>query len=136
MVRWPLPLVPMPEHHAMSGPASEHGKGSPARPPSSYVVNGPPTPDPLVAQVIREIAERWQRGERPAVEEFLARYPELARRPEAAIDLIYEEVCLRQDAGEEVDEEEVYRRFPQWRAPLEVLLHCDRILTSSSAAPQ
>src|SRR5262249_12627867 len=97
--------------------------------------NGPPGPDPRVAQVIREMSQCWQRGERPTAEEFLARYPELARQPEAAIDLIYEEACLRQDAGLPVDEADFLRRCPQWRRQLEALLRCDRILRASSPGP-
>jgi serine/threonine protein kinase/tetratricopeptide (TPR) repeat protein len=63
-------------------------------------------------------------------EEFLARYPDLQQRPEAAIDLVYEEVCLRQDAGLAVSEADLLRRFPQWRSQLEVLVRCDRILNA------
>ncbi len=54
----------------------------------------------------------WRRGERPPAEEILARHPELG--DDAAIRLIYEEVCLRQEAGHQVDPAEIARRFPQW----------------------
>jgi serine/threonine protein kinase/Flp pilus assembly protein TadD len=89
--------------------------------------------DPSSSPLVDEMVRRWRAGERPTAEEYLARHPELARQPETAIDLIYEEVCLRQDGGEEVDEEAVYRRFPQWRAQLEILLRCDQILAAASA---
>jgi hypothetical protein len=49
-----------------------------------------------VAQLVEEFAAAWERGERPAAEVFLDRHPGLTIQPEAAIRLIYEEVCLRQ----------------------------------------
>ncbi len=50
---------------------------------------------------VDEMVAAWRRGERPLAEEFLARHPELGE--DAAIRLIYEEVCLRQEAGLAVD---------------------------------
>ncbi len=82
------------------------------------------------------MAERWKTGECPAAEVFLAQHLELRLHPEAAIDLIYEEICQRQDHGQDVNEEEILRRFPEWRVQLEILLHCDRILESGLPAPQ
>ncbi len=52
---------------------------------------------PLVERLAHEMADRWQQGDRPLVEEFLDRHPELADDPQAALRLIYEEVCLRQE---------------------------------------
>ena len=51
-------------------------------------------------------------------------------------DLIYEELCLRQEHGLEVPLEQVLQRFPQWRPQLEVLFDCQRLLGSRPAAPQ
>ena len=65
----------------------------------------------------------WRRGERPLAEEILADHPELG--DEAAIRLIYEEVCLRLEAGQTVDPAEIVRRFPHWRSELEILLDCE-----------
>jgi serine/threonine protein kinase/tetratricopeptide (TPR) repeat protein len=72
------------------------------------------------------MAAAWERGEQVTVESLLSAHPELSA--EAAIRLIYEEVCLRRDAGEEVGTAEVARRFPRWKNELEVLLDCDRLL--------
>jgi len=87
------------------------------------------------ARVIEELAAAWRRGERPTAEVFLDRHPWLATQPEAAIRLIYEEVCLRQNEGQEVRLSELVRRFPRWRTELEVLLDCDRLLGSVSGPP-
>src|SRR5262249_25754926 len=75
-----------------------------------------------------KMARRWKQGERPLAEEFLNAHPELWNNPEAAADLIYEEMCLRQKYQEEIPSDELLRRFPQWRDQLEVLLHCHQLL--------
>jgi serine/threonine protein kinase/tetratricopeptide (TPR) repeat protein len=88
---------------------------------------GPP-PTELAERLAAEMARRWRDGERPSAEEFLGRHPELARHSEAAVDLIYQEVCLRQEHGQSVDPAAVLARFPQWRRQLGVLLDCHRLL--------
>jgi serine/threonine protein kinase/Flp pilus assembly protein TadD len=87
-----------------------------------------PPSDDLLGRLVAEMTAAWARGERPLAEDFLARYPHLWDEPEAAADLIYEEVCLRQQHGEGLGTEAVLARFPQWRAQLEVMLDCQRLL--------
>jgi serine/threonine protein kinase/Flp pilus assembly protein TadD len=82
----------------------------------------------LVEALLDEMRQRWQAGERPLVEEFLARHPELGDHPEAAAELIYEEVCLRQEYRVGGTGSDVVRRFPQWREPLRVLFNFHRLL--------
>jgi serine/threonine protein kinase len=94
-----------------------------------------PSADALAARLVQEMVEGWRRGARPLAEDFLERHPELRVRPEAAIDLIYEELCLRQEHGQEVSAEELLARFPQWRAELELLLDCQRLLGPPRLAP-
>ncbi len=72
------------------------------------------------------MAAAWDRGERPTAAESLAKNPGLDG--EAAVRLIYEEVCLRREAGLQLDTSEVVRRYPRWRADLEPLLGADRLL--------
>jgi hypothetical protein len=55
---------------------------------------------------------RWQRGERMLVEEYLARRPDLHGNAEGLLDLITNEVLLRQQAGETPALEEYQGRFP------------------------
>jgi serine/threonine protein kinase/Flp pilus assembly protein TadD len=83
-----------------------------------------------------QMAECWERGERPVAEEFLARHPALWQQPENAIDLIYEELSLRREYGAPTTPEDLFRRFPQWRAQLAVLLRCHEALETTLAAPQ
>ncbi|MBV8554932.1 MAG: protein kinase, partial [Planctomycetaceae bacterium] len=80
----------------------------------------------LATEQVEAMVAAWRRGERPQAEVFLARHPGLG--DEAAIRLIYEEVCLRQEAGLEVDPAEILGRFPKWRAKLEILLDCHRLM--------
>ncbi len=72
------------------------------------------------------MASALSRGELVSVEEVLACHPGID--DEAAIRLIYEEVCLRREAGQDVATTEVVNRFPRWKDELEVLLGCDRML--------
>src|ERR1700752_793489 len=89
----------------------------------------------LAAQLSEDMIQRWRQGERPLPEDFLARHPALWEHPEAASDLIYEELCLRQEYGPQVPLEQVLGRFPQWRPQLEVLFDCQRLLGPRPVAP-
>src|SRR5262245_46834883 len=80
----------------------------------------------LATQHVEEMVAAWRRGERPRAEDILALHPELG--DDAAIRLIYEEVCLRHEAGIEVDPTELARRFPRWADELALLLDCRRLI--------
>src|SRR5262249_61986737 len=56
--------------------------------------------DALAERLADEMRQRWRRGDRPLTEEFLDRHPDLRDKPGAAAELIYEEVCLREEFGE------------------------------------
>src|SRR5262249_47510936 len=60
---------------------------------------------------------------------------ELHETPEAAAELIYEEVCLRQENGQPAVPADILRRFPQWQAQLQVLLDCHQLMEAGAAAP-
>ncbi len=111
------------------------------QPPDTSASSRPPpgSVDPDVAtlseRLAAELADRWRRGERPRAEEYLDRHPGLWHEPEAAADLIYEEVCLRQEAGEADAAADALRRFPQWRAELELLLHFHNLIGPAQPPP-
>jgi WD40 repeat protein len=60
----------------------------------------------------------WERGECKPVEVYLEEHPELHTNPEAVVDLIYQEVLLRQQRGEGAELDEYRRRFPHYEAQL------------------
>jgi serine/threonine protein kinase/tetratricopeptide (TPR) repeat protein len=96
----------------------------------------PQAAEALAARLVEEMIERWRQGERLLPEDYFKQHPELWEHPEAAADLIYEELCLRQEYGPQVPVEQVLRRFPQWRPQLEVLFDCQRVLGPGCLAPE
>lgn len=64
--------------------------------------------------------ERWQRGDRAHVETYLRLVPELGTDGQRLLDLIYQEVLLREAAGESPAVEEYVRRFPELAEELRV----------------
>ena len=121
------------EDSSMSTDSMDSTRDWPA-PAVPEALGGWPGPDPassLATRHIEEMVAAWRRGERLRVEEILARHPDLG--DDAAIRLIYEEVCLRREAGLEVDTAELARRFPQWREGLAALLDCQRLMESALA---
>src|SRR5690242_4299925 len=72
----------------------------------------------LSGRLAQSMARRWREGEKPLAEDYLAQHPELLDQAEAVIDLVYGEICLRQEQGEEGASALVLARFPQWRAQL------------------
>jgi serine/threonine protein kinase/Tfp pilus assembly protein PilF len=112
----------------MDHPHSERFHGLPRSPLAPGLAT-------LAEHLAEEMAQRWRRGERPLVEEFLARHPELGRHEEAAVQLINEEICLRREHLREVSFTHMVRRFPAWQAQLEVLLNCHRLLESDLVEP-
>jgi serine/threonine protein kinase/Flp pilus assembly protein TadD len=99
----------------------------------------PAADDPFPPAVIEDLADqmrrRWQQGEKLLAEEMLAQHSELRQQPEAAIDLIYEELCLRQRYGPATTAEEVLARFPSWHDELTVLFRCHELLEHMPSAP-
>jgi serine/threonine protein kinase len=81
-----------------------------------------------VERLAREMRRRWQQGERPCVEDLLAGEPDLEECPEEMVELLYEEICIRREFGEETAALDVARRFPQWAAHLQVLSACQELL--------
>lgn len=68
------------------------------------------------------------------VEDFFKRHPEAATDGLVAVELIYEEYCLRRESGLAGSPESVLDRFPQWKAQLEVVFECDKVISAVSDA--
>jgi serine/threonine-protein kinase len=84
----------------------------------------PPRPDSadsgksFLQALLLDQSTRWQRGELPLVEAYLARLPVLRYNTEAILDLITNEVLLRRQCGEVPALDEYLQRFPQWASEL------------------
>src|SRR5262245_54379096 len=85
-----------------------------------------PTPAPLLGALRQDQRTRWQAGERVDVETYLEQHPALRADVEAALELIYQEVLLREGQGEAPGLEEYLTRFPQWADRLRLLFEVHR----------
>jgi hypothetical protein len=80
----------------------------------------------LVEAVRADRRRRWEKGERVPVETYLQEHPCLAADPERVLDLVYDEVLLREEFGEKPLVEEYVGRFPQLAAQLQPLFEVHR----------
>ena len=87
--------------------------------------------DGWVSRQVAALVAAWDRSEPVTAAEILRDHPDLD--DEAAIRLIYEEACLRREAGEPVDTAEVVRLHPDLEPELRALFACDRLLRPSGA---
>ena len=90
----------------------------------------------VVDALVADMVARWRAGERPPAEAFLDQQPGLWDRPEAALELIAEELVLRSEFGEPTTHAELARRFPKWKAQVEVLLDCQYTLGPQLTPPR
>jgi WD40 repeat protein len=86
----------------------------------------------LASCLLDEQRARWKRGEPAPVEEYLRRYPELLADPEAVVDLIYQEVLLQKEKGQEPRLSDCLRRFPHYAAELKDQFDLHQVLESPS----
>jgi hypothetical protein len=74
----------------------------------------PPAGRRLFEAILDEQQARWNSGERPPAEDFLASHPALGDDAEAALDVIYQEFVIRRAQGESPCPEDYFKRFPAW----------------------
>jgi serine/threonine protein kinase len=85
--------------------------------------------------LLGEQQQRWQQGERLPVEAFLVGHPDLERDADALLHLIYNEVLLREEAGETPQLEDYQRRFPKLADQLGEQFEVHRALGSADLPP-
>src|SRR5437667_7209065 len=86
-----------------------------------------------LVQVLRgEQRQRWQGGERVFAEAYLQRHPTLQADEGSALELVYQEVLLREEQGEAPELAEYVQRFPQFATRLAPLFEVHRALESDS----
>lgn len=88
----------------------------------------PTIPPGLLAAMLDEQRRTWRRGERELVETFLLRVPELKTDRSGLLDLIYNEIVLREEVGERPTHQEYLGRFPDLREDLALQFEVDRAL--------
>jgi WD40 repeat protein/predicted Ser/Thr protein kinase len=71
-----------------------------------------PAGTPAVGELLREQSDRWDTGDRVAVEDLVRGSPALADDPPRLVPLIVNEWMLRWDAGEHPDLADYQARFP------------------------
>ena len=103
---------------------------------SSGQGESPPVPPEYLAAV-EELTSGWERGQRPNAESFLDRLGPVD--PRLAVELIYREFCLAEDADLEPDPAVYIGRFPRYQERLKRLfdLHrgCPSALLQACAGP-
>lgn len=101
------------------------------------MTSAPPTASPSgIERLARALADAWRRGERPLAETFLDASPELWAHPDAALELIAEELALRADHDCPTTLPQLTGRFPQWSEQVLALWECQQLLGTESLAPQ
>src|SRR5262245_49580838 len=93
-----------------------------------------PGPQPSLVELLVEQRQAWQRGRRVPVEEIVGRCPHLRDNAEAVLDLIYNEIVLREQAGEKPRLEEYVARFPHLSDQLNVQFELEDGLPTDGTA--
>jgi hypothetical protein len=71
----------------------------------------------------------WRSGQRLTIEELLAQHAHLAGNIDSVLDLIYQEIVLREEAGERPRLEDYSSRFPNLVEPLRLQFEVDHAIT-------
>jgi serine/threonine protein kinase/Flp pilus assembly protein TadD len=124
--------LPAPKQRTISLKPDDTVSVSAERPPGPSNGDADAPSDKLV----QEFRGLWAKGEQLTAAEFFSRHAKLPDDPDTALDLIYEEICLREGAGQEGVWEEVVQRFPQWRGQLQALRDCHRLLQPAASPPR
>ena len=82
-----------------------------------------------------DLRRRFERGESPAVASYLEEFPRLATADSRVVSLIYEEYCLREERGEDLNVESFCDRYPDWRDSLASQLRYHRLLSRAAGLP-
>jgi serine/threonine protein kinase/WD40 repeat protein/Tfp pilus assembly protein PilF len=84
----------------------------------------------LIEVLRSEQRQHWLLGERILSETYFDRYPSLLDDADCALQLVYNEVVLREEGGETPRLEEYLQRFPRFAAQLPPLFEVHRALES------
>src|SRR5262245_30595122 len=85
----------------------------------------------LLNALCAEQRRRWREGDRVSLAYFLKLHPTLRDAPEQAVELIYNEVLLREKDGDTPRLEEYLGRYPEFATELERAFQVHRALDAS-----
>lgn len=85
----------------------------------------------LAALIKTDLHCRRVRGLSIAVADYLDRFPQLQSFDDCVVSLVYEEYCLREENGEDLDPEEFCGRYEPWRDSLLSQLRYHRMLSEA-----
>ncbi|HEV3168047.1 MAG TPA: serine/threonine-protein kinase, partial [Isosphaeraceae bacterium] len=83
---------------------------------------------PLLSRLLNHQRSAWRRGESPRVETYLAQHPTVQANGQAVLDLIYNEIVLREESGESPLLGEYLRRFPELAAELKLQFEVEQAI--------
>src|SRR4051812_33543384 len=80
----------------------------------------------LVETLLADQRAGWRGGTPRAVEAYVERHPSLNDDPDGLLDLAYNEVVLREEAGQSPQLDEYLRRFPHLASGLRAVFEVHR----------
>jgi serine/threonine protein kinase len=86
----------------------------------------------LVALIKADLRRRFDRGEKPTVQSYLERFPELRATDDRVVSLVYEEFCLSEERGHSPRVESYCERYPDWQSSLVSQLQYHRLLSEAA----
>src|SRR5262249_8604654 len=75
-----------------------------------------------ISKLVTSAISMWRNGSSPDALAFLQAHPRVANQKSLALDLAYEEYCLRKEHGESVTASKFCKKFPELRLSLARLL--------------
>jgi serine/threonine-protein kinase len=134
----PLPVPSSATQPVLEGPAErlrrlwQQGEAPDV---DAFLAQAGPLAVEQLAQVLRvDQRQRWRAGQRVLAEDYLGRFPALRGDSETVLDLIFNEVLLREELGEAVDSAEYAGRFPDFAPALHAQFELHQALLPESQA--
>jgi serine/threonine protein kinase len=87
---------------------------------------------PLLTLLLKHQRAAWRQGQRVPVETYLAQQPTLHTDTQAVLDLIYNEILLREEIGESPHVDEYLVRFPDLACELKLQFDIEKAIHSTS----
>jgi tRNA A-37 threonylcarbamoyl transferase component Bud32 len=88
----------------------------------------------LTKALLADQRSRWQAGQPSSIEAYLTQHPSLEHHTDGVLDLIYQEVFLREQRGEAAHLEEYLQRFPQYATELRLQFEVHQAIQPGAAA--